>query len=49
MSVVPDFFDKIQLLVKKMIDEVFRIFFFSSWECVPDLQLSNPGLNSSIV
>ena len=49
MSVVPDFFDELQLWVKKVIDEVRRIFFFSSWECVPDLQLSNPGLNSSIV
>ena len=50
MSVVPDFFDELQLWVKKVIDEVRRIFFFFfSWECVPDLQHFNPGLNSSIV
>ena len=49
MSVVPDFFDELQLWVKKVIDEVCRIFFFSSWECVSDLQLFKSDLYGSIV
>ena len=49
MSVVPDFFDGLQLWVKKVIDEVCRIFFFSSWEYVQGLQLFNSDLHSSIV